>query len=692
MANPYEQFAQPAQNPYAKYAKDPTAQEDLERDPDLEEVSPGVWKRIGGGLDAAAQIATSIVAEPVAGLAGIAGAVLPGEQGQGADWVEGTRDALTWEAESELGQENMQDIASFLEPVGTAMANIETGAGEAVLDATGSEVLATAAHTAPTALLEVLGLGLLRKPSAAAKNAARAQERMRVDPDATPEDVARELIEPEVKTPEEIAEELRKRNDPDKLAADVQADPRIMEAAEELGIELNPSHYSTNEAYIRVEQAVKSQPNGSLAAREADAIERLGNRADELIGEMGGDLDRSLVDAQIRERVDTTIKDLETRAEHIYSVVNDHIPPATKINPKASSAYIEQRLEQLGGDVSGLSKAERMLHEVMNQDKPPTYARLDQLRRDVGAGFKNRGVFADDLTGNLDQVYQALIIDQSNAAKAMGVGADFAAGRKLVQQRKDIEAQAMKLFGREMNKSMLPKLTQAANGLTKGDVAQFRNLMEALPQNMRTKAAATMLNDLFTHGQRTGGSIGQGFARAYDALSRNAGAKRELFKYLPEYAQRRFDAIGTLSQGIYRAKALENTSRTARDILMALEAGTMARNIDSAMDTILGRMTFVPGPTRWFATGAKVAKGKVKEAFNRQKAADDLMSSRDFNAAIQKAAEGNIKEAEIMIKRSKAWQAYRDLLGEGTKKQILAAGIIPWLTSMPEQEEQPSGQ
>ncbi len=721
--NPYMKYLEvppaPAdENPYSKYvaARDVkpevgTATEEADKDPGLKQVAPGVYipadrsihDYITGAAEVAATIVSSAVAEPVAGLMGIGAALVPGGE-TGAEAVESTREAMTYQPGGETGQEMMGDVGSFLEPVGEALGAVESGLGEATLKATGSPLLASAAHAIPTALMEVLGLGLLRKPSQAAMRAAKAQERVRIEPDMTPDQAARQMIEPEMRSHQQIAEDLRAKTD---ISKDVRPDQEIIDAAEALGVELNPSHYSTNEAYRRVEQAIKSQPKSRLlAAKEAEAITKLGEKADELIGDFGGSLDKTLLDVKVRSQLDGAMENLDTGAENNYKYVNEQIPPATKVNARASRAYIDARLKELGGDVTGLSKSERMLHQVIKgegkpkkgqkpgektkEKRPPTYARLDQLRRDVGAGFSQKGVFADDLSGNLDQVYGALIRDQQGIATAMGAGKEFAAARKLVQTRKDLEKQAMKMFGRDMNKSFLPKLTQAAAGLTKGDVQQFKNLMESLPENLRTPAAATLLNDLFTHGTRTGGSLGQGFARAWDALGRNTGAKAELFKYLPKAAQRRFDAIGKVSSGIFRAKALENTSRTARDILEALESGGMVSRItDKASDTILGRMTFVPGPTRWLASAAKASKTVAKEAFDNVRAADNLMSSNEFTRAISKAAEGDVKQAEIMLKRSAVWRAFRNTLGEGTKSQLTAMGPIAWLT---QQEEQPSVQ
>jgi len=982
-------------NPFADFVPPPPPPPEDEKiedaDPGLKMVAPGIFIRadrqlgdyITGAAEVAGTVLSSVVAEPVAGIAGLVGTALPGEAGQGEEYVQGTREAMTYQPRGETAQDQLQAVGSFLEPVGEALSSVETGMGEAALDATGSPFIASMAHTVPAALMELLGLGLLKKPSQAAARAAAAQERVRLSESMTPEQRANAVLEPEMRSHEVIAQDLR--NDLD-ITTDVRPDAEIISAAEELGVELNPSHYSTSESYRRVEQAIKSQPKAKfLAAKEAEAIQQLGERADQMIGEFGGHMDRSLLDVRVRSQVESTIKDLDDQAEKLYGVVNNGtavkrvkvedpdakrtpepeidldaeaeaqgkaqrkrertinsairkgedaifrnnsgnnfytvhpstknpgelqvtvwdkngpisdsqhksidevsrhygdemrlrtdeaefeamragepiksvedpdfltkpvvpvntegaqflkgmdtgnvrtgipikfhylrstekapqrgaefgqdiepagqyiniryddkqlnpgmeagvyelknpmvienptgstvdwkkqlskeyggltgkeltkalkrdgydgiitkdvgitdrgrkrqeggeisesiifnpkkatprtyedvggtgIPKATKVNTRASRAYIDARLEELGGDASGLSKAEKMLHSVMNQKKAPTYARLDQLRRDVGAGFKQKGKFKDDLSGNLDQVYRALITDQQGIAESMGVGAEFAAARKLVETRKQLEKQAMGLFGKDINKSFLPKLTQAASGLTKGDIAQFKNLMEALPDNLRTPAAATLLNDLFTHGTRTGGSLGQGFARAYDALNRHAGAKAEIFKHLPPAARKRFDAIGKVSSGIFRAKALENTSRTARDILQALESGGMISQItDKASDTVLGRMTFVPGPTRWIASAAKASKSVAKKAFDRVTAADTLMSSNAFNDAIQMAAQGQVKQAETMLNRSQAWQRWRGFLGEGAARQLAAMGPIAFLTQQDEQRLQ----
>lgn len=61
----------------------------------------------------AAHIVTSGVASPLAGLAGIAGSILPGPQGQGANWTEGVQQALTYQPRTS-GGEALQKLGGFL--------------------------------------------------------------------------------------------------------------------------------------------------------------------------------------------------------------------------------------------------------------------------------------------------------------------------------------------------------------------------------------------------------------------------------------------------------------------------------------------------------------------------------------------------------------------------------------------------
>ncbi len=110
-----------------------------------------------GGLETAATIGSSLVAEPLSGIAGIAGALLPGEEGQGAEFVEQTREALTFQPETEEGRRNLMSVANVLKPVANVLESAEQASGDVGFDVAGP-VGGAIAQTLPTAALELLGL------------------------------------------------------------------------------------------------------------------------------------------------------------------------------------------------------------------------------------------------------------------------------------------------------------------------------------------------------------------------------------------------------------------------------------------------------------------------------------------------------------------------------------------------------
>jgi len=144
----------------------------------LAEAQPkqGIGETILGAGEAGLGLVSSAIAEPVAGLAGIAGTMLPGEKGQGADWVQGTRDTLTYQPRTEAGQGAMRGAQQFVQPLAEGIQATEGFLGDTAMDLTGSPAVAAAATTIPTAAMEALGYGGARRVGAGA--ARRGQEQI----------------------------------------------------------------------------------------------------------------------------------------------------------------------------------------------------------------------------------------------------------------------------------------------------------------------------------------------------------------------------------------------------------------------------------------------------------------------------------------------------------------------------------
>lgn len=661
----------------------------------------GILSQAAGQGEALLNMLSSIAATPIAGIAGLGGLLSDPETGSAN--VDAVMRALTYGPRTPEGIEAVKNVQALVEATGIpqAMQQAERASGEAF--ESGGPAAAAVGYALPTAVLEMAGLGAVRRvaPRTTESIILESPDVSRISAEAISEsspttDIGVDIgsikagPSPESKTYEQISTDLRKGRDK-RVAEQVMPQQDILDAAEDLGVDLNPSHYSSNRAYIDVEQSLKSRPGSRLAVAEEKSIIELGERADQLINDIGGETDKSLLDLSLKSDIDATIRELEVKSSNAYRAVDSAIPREVVVNPKASIGYLDRIMSDLGGNEGLLSSSEKRLLQLTKEDVNTTYTALDRLRKDVGNGFrKNAGPYKDDDSGTLKQVYRVLSEDQQGVADSFGVGADYSAARRLVKSRKDLEDNALSLFGRDVGGSIVPKLTQSGAALTKGDVSRFNKLIEAIPPARRQEAVATMLNELFSLGARTKGPLGQGFVKAYEGLSRNKLAKDEIFKHLPDGAEKRFDQIAIVAAGIFRSKSLENNSKTARDIISAMDDGGMfSRVLDvgrkAAIAEGVGSAVGIPGAGTAGVLGAQLAKSKTKASVS----ADELIASPEFRRAVETAARANDpKRADLILSRSGAYSKWLSFLDARDAAQISTVGFIPWVTGQSDEERQ----
>ena len=121
-------------------------------------------------IEPAATLISGAIAEPLAGLGGIAKTITSGAEA-GAKTVEAIREGLTYQPRTQEGQEGLQAVGETLEPVAEALKGAETFLGDETFEATGSPALAAAATTIPTVIMEVIGV-------AGAKGAVRGKRKI----------------------------------------------------------------------------------------------------------------------------------------------------------------------------------------------------------------------------------------------------------------------------------------------------------------------------------------------------------------------------------------------------------------------------------------------------------------------------------------------------------------------------------
>lgn len=109
-------------------------------------------------IEPAATMITGAIAEPIAGLVGIAKTITSGPEA-GAATVEAVREGLTFQPRTEAGREGLKTVGTLLEPLAEALQGAEKSLGDAAYKYTGSPALAALAATLPTAAIEAIGVG-----------------------------------------------------------------------------------------------------------------------------------------------------------------------------------------------------------------------------------------------------------------------------------------------------------------------------------------------------------------------------------------------------------------------------------------------------------------------------------------------------------------------------------------------------
>ncbi len=646
---------------------------------------------VTGAAEAVGSIATSGAAEVLGGIGGL----VSGARGKVADatGIEAIRDdqnpgevvrsiqnMLTFQPRTDEGKFLLQSLGNALRPLTDKLEAAEQASGNALSEGSGlgledRAALNAVGQTAPTAALTALG-GVVSRviPKRAPEAPDAVEQAPEVPQQAEP---APTQAVATVEDVENTAQTLR-QGTTEEVAIDARPDVEALEAADRLDINAPAGSFATNPAFIEVNAALKSKPGSPIAAQEIQAISDLGDRADSLIENIGGTLDRAEFDSNLREDMLGTITSLEGTAGRLYDAVRDSITPRQQVQVSDAKQFVEERLKDLNGDESLLSPSERQLQRLGDTT---TYAALDAIRKRVGAGYNGKGPFKDEETATLNRVYGLLSDIQQKAADSAGVGAEYAQARASVAKRKDVENASLGLFGKDLNASVSPKIRGAATQLAQGNLGPYRKLLADIPANRRKDAAVQVMAELFAAGNRSNPRLGGGFSSAFVSLNRNAQAKKALFDQLTPQARNTFDDLGKVSVAVFRAKSRDNNSRTARDVLAMFDNPEfIGRMVGTAKDVARAEaVTFTgTGGVPGLGAGYIGLQRLFGERTTEVDAAIQLLGSDDMRRAIQRLGEGNVIEADQTIAQGVAFKEWARI-NPREAKTIAAIGFGAWL-------------
>ena len=479
------------------------------------------------------------------------------------------------------------------------------------------------------------------------------------------------------------------------LASETAPDTKTLEAAKRLGIDqyLQPDHITTNQVYRELAQAVKSVPGSQARAAELDGFRVIGDRADKLVADIGGTKDLSTLSATVQKRLQSQVDELAAETDGLFqNVINKAIPPVTEVNPQNIINHLIKRGEELKGlqNLSALEKDvyRRLAPQIRKVDGVevevfPSYAMLEQVREDIGSAYGQAGPFKDADRRALDQLYGPLREDQSAVAQSFGVGEAFETAMGAVALRKSIEKDMTSLFGKQLHLSMVDNITGAIRALPKGDEKKLINLLKSVPQNMRQQVVASGLNTAFGRALLDKKLGFNEYATWYQGLLQNKQAYAAVMSNLPPGASKQLSDLYRVSRGIAlssRERIVTGRIQAAQEALFANADNMIGKIIEAGQKGAIvsgieaaGRTVGLPGVGIAAAVASAVSKNKTSP----QKAADDLLSSREFLQAAREVAQGNNQKAAEQVAKSKAFTKFAKEVGLPKKMD----DRVQWLLS-----------
>ncbi len=657
-----------------------------------------------GILGVGKQAAAGMFVEPAAGLAGLVKSVLWDEGRNLQDRLNEGGRVARYIQENRMPDMDQETIDTFLK-IAPYIPEIGVPLGNAVFEATGDAELATFAHTLPTAIMElsalripgIIGKVALRQARLTHKEANILAKEIEALKEAT---AAGQATEEGVQA---IADYMAgSKPDAEELAQIAQFDQRVLDAAREEGLsDIPPSVAAGNAQFRDLAQGLASLHTSPAKAQYGAFMERLANRADEVIEAGGGSVDKQAVSAKYKDHVTDMIEEMSLAESLLYRQIDQMIKPEQRIEVGDLRAFVDQEIERSGG-VKRMPSVMKKLYELVYERGPdgemvpysPTYGFFTQTRREVGAAVnKKQGPFRHEESGTLKYAYGPLKGTQERIAKENGFDVLQRGADAWTIKRKALEKSVTNMLGREMVKDLMPEVASRITGLPKGNVTRFERMVNDIPTALRQEVVVSALNDILRGiGADQKGMGAARFVGLMNEFNRSPTAKQALYKHLPAQTQKSMENLYTLANGVYKANQQIITTGKIRQFFPDTRS-FLRRTMEGAALSASARVGGV--------TGAQATAEIIEFLQNqtpRAKSANELLASKEFQVLMQHAVRDGVldgfeisnrtKKFERAFKRSKAYRNWANNLTGSAKADLISLGLVNFLMVEPLEQEQ----
>lgn len=646
-----------------------------------------------GAVEAALSVATGAVSEPIAGLMGLARTITSGAE-EGANRVQEFKQNATYQPRTEAGQQYLQGVAEapVIKQIGETMQAASQGAGDIAFNTTGSPLAGALASALPEAAMQAVGY---KSPSAIGGAAQSKATKFGSE--------GANLIDDQAQMQQ--AAKLIQGGDVAKVADIVNPNPEFFKATKKLGVtsEPLPSFSSMNPEYRGVEMGLSAIPGSPIAAQGLQFTQELATKADDLIKEFGGSLDKPETSMRFRDKMGKTISQMEDEASAAYQAIGERLDKRAEAQPVKTAKFIQDEYSDLALGIDdpdvptvvkdvmrSLSPRQKKLDDGTVTQVPATYANMDKTRRQIGAAlYKKEGQFKDADSALLGRLYANLTEDMDSMAEAQGLSNEVKQAKAIVAQRKGIEQKMQDLLGRDLSKDVVPEVESALSRLKSGKVEDFKRTMQLIPAEDRQSVLMTSLNKAF-RGSAQGADRFDAtqYTKWHADTLRNPSVRKEFSRYLPEGALEKMDAMNVIANGI--STALKDKKPTGVVNAMFNEKSGIMRNLAGKAAGMAANVA-----TKGLAGG--VVQDIITASTNQAKAAGDLLSDPALAQAIRqgveagyvsgKARAARIEAANKLLVRSKKYQKWANTLSDSDKAKLSSLGAVNFILETSEQEE-----
>lgn len=347
---------------------------------------PSMYDNAVGALENIRSIGGSMVAEPIAGLAGLAAAAIPGGK-TGAEMVESVRSGAQdmFAPTTQAGINQQRAIGEALQPVGDFIEGIRQGGGDYVFEKTGSPLAASLATAAPDALMSIIG-------SAPVANASRGFNT-----------AAKNAIAETIKKSPRSLKAAKYMVDAAGRVSKSKAFPKVKSMG------FDPSVMATVKGSTSADKMKMAKMVGRLERGMDDALYAVKNRPTDVVGDSA--LERvNFIKAKNRsagQNLDKVAKSLKGKNVDLDGVTNQFIDDLSQMGVRLDS---NNKPVFSGSDIEGATAAENFINKVvkrMRETKAPDAYDAHRLKRFIDEQV-SYGKVGEGLSGRAENIVKNL--------------------------------------------------------------------------------------------------------------------------------------------------------------------------------------------------------------------------------------------------------------------------------------------